>query len=297
MQWSRIFKKLGDLRYLKHAAQYYPRKAVVLRRLARLKSYHSGAAHDFSGERNADLATIVNYAYRHCPYYQQLFTEAKMDMDDPISSFSTVPLLDKGLIRSCGDQIASSELHRLIHSTGNTGGSTGEPLKFLTSISFDPEHQAFLYGMMGYEDGDRILAMDGSRICDELTAENIFWTRKSDRDLPYGSMALSSLYLNRETIPHYINFLIDFKPDIIRGYPAFVNEIARYLAEKGIALPHPLKGVELTSESSSPAQIEKHRSCIRDESVSPVRPFRGVTLRIHHRRLLRILLLALLWIR
>jgi len=255
MQWSRIFENVVDLRYLKHAAQYYPRKAVVLRRLARLKSYHSGAAHDFSGERNADLASIVNYAYCHCPYYRQLFTDAKMDMDDPISSFSAVPLLDKDLIRNRGDQIASSELHRLFHSTGNTGGSTGEPLKFLTSISFDPEHQAFLYGMMGYVDGDRILAMDGSRICDELTAENIFWTRKSDRDLPYGSMALSSLYLTDATIPHYVKFITDFKPDIIRGYPAFVNEIAHYMDANGIGLRHPLKGVELTSESSSPDQI------------------------------------------
>lgn len=256
MHWSRVHTKLCDIRFMKHAARYYLRKVRVMRQLARLKAYHSGVPHDFSQERSANLVSIVKYAYLHCPYYHQLFSNMNLNIDDVISNFGKIPLLDKSIIRRNSDSIVSSELKNIIYSTGNTGGSTGEPLKFLTSISFDPEHQAFLYSMMGFENGDKIMAMDGSSVSEELTASNIFWIKKSNQDIPYGSIALSSLYLNEKTISHYVKFIIDFKPSIIRGYPAFIHEIARYIIKKEIKLLHTIKGIELTSESSNLSQIK-----------------------------------------
>jgi len=137
----------------------------------------------------------------------------------------------------------------------NTGGSTGEPLQFPSSGGFDREHQAFLYRIIGYKPGEKILAMDGSAIAQELTARNIYWTKKSDQDIPYGSMALSSLYLQENTISFYTDFIKTFKPTIIRGYPSFVNDVATYILKNRIKVKHPMKGIVLTSESTNEMQI------------------------------------------
>jgi phenylacetate-CoA ligase len=240
---------------MKHFAKYHARRGTVLRQLARLKQYHTGSREDFTSDRNALLGRIVAYADRYCPYYRKLFADSGLDVSGVIDQFWKIPFLDKSTVRNNGDRIASSNLRDMIYGSGNTGGSTGEPLKFLTSISFDPEHQAFLYDMMGYDNGDRILAMDGTAIEDDLAAKGIYWKKKSKSDLPFGSMALSSLYLDKNTVSRYADFLVEFEPSIIRGYPAFVNEIATYLLDKGIRLRRPMKGVVLTSESSSATQI------------------------------------------
>ncbi len=252
---GKVFQKLTDRNYLRFAISYYPKKYGMLRNLDRLERYHHGEMQDFTIERNSCLIDIVKYANKYCPYYSKVFTGHNVDMSDIVNQFGKIPLLDKYIIRNNSKTIVSSQLHRLKYGTGNTGGSTGEPLVFYNTVNFDTEHQAFLYRMMGFKDGDKILAMDGSSISDDQLGKNIYWKKKSDRDIPYGRMALSSLYLNEETMPCYVDFINTFEPTIIRGYPAFVNDVASYMQKSNIKPTHELKGIVLTSESSNQAQI------------------------------------------
>jgi len=252
---KKIMSRLFDWKYLRHAIRYYPEKVRVIKNLDRLKLYHNGEKQDFTSERNAGLTNIIKYANEHCPYYSKIFNDIGLGMSDIASQIVKIPLLDKQIIRKNSDLIVSSQLQKLLYGKRNTGGSTGEPFEFLGSVGFDHEHQAFLYKMMGFKNGDKILAMDGSSISEDLLVKNIFWKKKADKDVPYGSMALSSLYLSEETIPYYIDFINNFKPSIIRGYPAFVNEVATYIQKNIIGLKFSLKGIVLTSESSNTSQI------------------------------------------
>ena len=244
------------LNYLDFCLKHYPRKIDMIINLNNLEKYHAGKSFDFSEIRNSLLKQIVNYAYNNCYYYKQLFKDAHIDLFDIVNQFNKIPLLDKSIIRDNADIIISSNLKKMVYSKRNTGGSTGEPLEFYTSINYDSEHQHFLYKFMGYENGDKILAMDGTSIGLDLIERNIYWVKKSDRDLPYGSMALSSLYLNNNTILSYTNYINQFKPSIIRGYPAFIDEIATYILTNKINIEFKIKGIELTSESASRLQID-----------------------------------------
>lgn len=252
---GKMLQRLTDPNYLRHAVRYYPKKNNMIRNIARLERYHCGEKQDFSSERNSCLIDIIKYANKYCNYYSKIFSDHNVDMSDIVNQFKKIPLLDKITIRKNYDSIVSSQLHKLKYGDRNTGGSTGEPFKFISCVDFDNEHQAFLYKIMGYKCGDKILAMDGSSVSGDLLDKNIFWKKKSDKDIPYGSMALSSLYLNEETMPYYVEFINTFKPAIIRGYPAFVNDVATYMQKNNIKLDHVLKGVVLTSESSNPSQI------------------------------------------
>jgi len=253
---EKIMRRLTDWRYIRHAIKYYPEKISVISNLARLEHYHKGKRQDFTAVRNDGLINIIKYANEFCPYYKKIFNDQGVSMSDIANQIIKIPLLDKNLIRINSKLIVSSQLHKIQTGKRNTGGSTGEPFEFLASVDFDHEHQAFLYRLMGYQNGEKILAMDGSSISEDLLAKNIFWRKKSEKDVPYGSMALSSLYLSEQTIPYYVDFINNFKPTVIRGYPAFVNEVATYIQKNNIKLNFSLKGIVLSSETSNISQIE-----------------------------------------
>ena len=72
--------------------------------------------------------------------------------------------------------------------------------------------------------------------------------------LPYGGMALSSMYLNKKNINEYLNFIIGFRPDFIRGYPAFISEIAAFVINNNIDINFRIKAIEVTSELCTESQ-------------------------------------------
>ncbi len=202
------------------------------------------------------LTETLIYAAKHCPYYTQTLPGLSQIRQLSEAEFKRLPFLTKDIIRKHSKDLISGIVPPNGLSPRKTGGSTGEPLAFWSSGNPDGEYQKFLYELYGYEPGDKILAMDGTLVEDELTTKSIFWKVKNNGNmLPYGGMALSSLYLTDKTMPAYVDFILSYKPDFIRGYPAFITDIARYIATKNIKVDFRIKGIELTSELALSIQV------------------------------------------
>ncbi|MDP3051035.1 MAG: hypothetical protein Q8N20_06760 [Eubacteriales bacterium] len=256
----KIAKRTNDVQYVKYILRRIEDQLFLRHYLPRLTKYHGGANYNFQSVKHERLVRIMEYAYHHSRYYngifKNVFNKSQFNRKDLMSNWIAVPFLDKDIIRQEISNILTlaSSTNYVGHVT--TGGSTGQPLGFYALGGLDAQHQTFLFKMMGYRPGDSILAMDGSVVPDSLLKQNIFWVAKNSNDLPYGRVALSSLYLSRENIDCYINFLGQFKPTIIRGYPSFVYDIANYALQNNIEFSFNCKGVELTSESFYDYQIE-----------------------------------------
>lgn len=259
----RIIKKLNDIKYIEYKLFELSDKIILKKYLSILKEYHKGRNYDFTFYRNQRLQKICNYAYKNCKYYNILFNKYNINTNDIVTNFDKIPFLTRDIIRKEKDNILSSRVTKNFYGYFTTGGSTGEPLGFYTCGSADPEHQRFLFEIIGYQSGDRILAMDGTLIPEKLLENNIFWITKNTTDLPYGRVALSSLYLNRNNIQYYIKFIDNFKPAIIRGYPSFINEIANYILKNDIHFNFTIKGIELTSESVYDYQLENIKKAFK----------------------------------
>lgn len=232
--------------------------------LGRLSAYHHGRPYDFTNTRDRYLARIVRFARENSEYYAANLPPARRGGLSPRDeAWKSVPLLDKALIREKSDTLMTTP--RCCPWVGEltTGGSTGEPFGFPYMGGHDAEHQKFLWKMHGYSRGDRILTIDGTRISDADLAEGRYWVKKSDDQLPYGGTALSGHYLNSRTKGSYLQFLLDFQPEFIRGYPSLVSQIAVHAYERNIHLG--CKAVELSSESHTREQIE-----IIEKSIGPV---------------------------
>ena len=229
---------------------------TILKMLIKMQN---GQLQDATQHRNEKLLNILRYVQNHCPYYKNLFLENNINPNS-LKNFGQIPLLDKATVRTHFNELLSDEVSSLSTYTMNTGGSTGEPFEFIVSTLagvIDKVHQEFVFKTtMGYKEGDKIVAFDGSTVPEECIKSHIYWIQKSDQDIPYGRLSYSSLYLTKENIQYYVQNIIDTAPCILRGYPSFINSIAEYILNENINIPFKVKGVQLTAEMANDAQID-----------------------------------------
>lgn len=224
-----------------------------------LVRYHSGEVIDFKPIRDQLLHDFIKYTFKKSNYYKKILGKLGVDVnniDSIMESWSLIPFLDKKIIKSEENSILmlAAKKNYITHMT--TGGSTGNPFGFSVYGGHDSRHQEFLYKIMGYIKGDKILALDGTLVSKNDLDKDIFWTKKSEFEIPYGSMSLSSHYLNNKTIESYLKYIEKLNPSIIRGYPSVFDYLSRYINENQINLKLNIKGIQLTSESFSDQQVK-----------------------------------------
>lgn len=210
---------------------------------------------DYKGDvvhkQNELLTDMLSYAVKHCRYYKNVVGQ---DIQEP--KLSDFPLLTKQVIRDNFEDMISDEKNRFIYWDAYTGGSTGEPLYFISQSCIDLPFMTGLWKFMGYKRGDIVVAMACSKVSEEDRRNNIYWAKENKGDIPYGRIELSSLYYNDSNAKYYIDFLNGIKPDFIRGYPSFIYEVAKYILDNGISLSFAPRAIQMTSESSFEYQYD-----------------------------------------
>lgn len=196
------------------------------------------------------LIRLLKYCQKHNEYFKE-FLDFELNSLETTDILSKLPLLTKEIIRKEQKNIYSDEITNDYSKWANTGGSTGEPLRFpmlsFSNNSFESTNQLYLYLQMGWLFGETIVSVDGSRVPDSSIANNVFWIEGVN--FPYGRYCLSTLYMENDNIIHYINFLNKVKPKIVRGYPSGVAKICSYAKMNNIDFEFSPKGVYLTSET------------------------------------------------
>lgn len=211
--------------------------------------------YNFEQKQKDLLFAILNYAKENVPYYRTLLKDIHLEKKNIIHILKELPLLTKEIIRKEGNNMNSVEFEKVFSYWMNTGGSTGEPLRFPASKNFEHVHARCLYTVMGGNKKDIIASIDGSRIANELLEKHIFW-KQGTENFPYGSIHLSTLYMSDRNMNFYIQQLNSVKPALMRGYPSGFENIAKYLIANNIDLKFIPKGIYLTSEFFDSATIE-----------------------------------------
>ena len=253
------FRRLKDFDYINFLINFYIEKFKLIKSLSSLEKYHLGKIKNFKNERNRKLWNIIKYAYKKTSYYKKMINDVEINVKNfgnLINNWEQLPLLDKKIIKNEKENILALPVDKNFVTYVTTGGSTGEPFGFYMVRGHDWEHQEFLFKLMGYKRGDKILSMDGSLVSEKNLKNNIYWTELSKNDLPYGSFAMSSHYLTNDNVNYYIDFIKEFKPSFIRGYPSFLEIIGKHIILKNIKFDFQLKGVELTAETFYDYQID-----------------------------------------
>lgn len=233
-----------------------------------LKKFFSIEEKDYEFEQRKLLARWLNYARIHVPYYSKLIKWEKIDATNSLDVLKKLPLLDKKIILDQGEKIHSRRVTNKWKSWHNTGGSTGNPLRFPIGgyrWHYNSEIccQAYLYKLMCGSYSIKISSVDGRRVEPELLDKHIYWGTNNSY-FPYGKTHYSTIYLSKETFSYYIDHINKEKPDVMRGYPSGFYQLAQFM-ERGLGkIVFELKGIYLTSEDILDYQIElikKHFKC------------------------------------
>ncbi|MGQ9681667.1 MAG: phenylacetate--CoA ligase family protein [Anaerolineae bacterium] len=218
---------------------YFRLHQLAGRQLAR--HYRHISHLDESGAAAAVTPDVLGRLLHHCrhgvPYYAALMRKVgDWYASDPEAYLRQLPILTKDHIRGNMEQLTSVDLQRRRWFFNTSGGSTGEPVRFIQ----DQEHADRSYATTllfsrwaGREVGDPEVRLWGS-----------------ERDIIKGCAGLRAWAVNTLTNTRYLNafrmspasmiqfaaYLNNRPPRLLIGYAQAVYELARFLQKEGLNL-------------------------------------------------------------
>lgn len=196
------------------------------------------------------LKKTVVHAYEHTQYYKSLFDNIGFDAYhfQDVSELKRIPLLTKPLIAENYEALQADDI--MDAYIGETGGSTGEPLRILLSRESIYKEKAFIYhfwSQYGYDyRKSRVATFRGVEFQGKLSKPNPL----------YNEVLLNPFLLNEGNVQEYVSEIENFRADFIHGYPSSIANFCRLLDICRLKINKPVKAVFLISESCSPKQKE-----------------------------------------
>ncbi len=189
--------------------------------------------------QNNKLKELFIHCFKNVVYYQRLFKQYGVDIDSKYmyDEIKKLPILTKkDIIKNYNDLISADYKSRR-YTTGATGGSTGEPLKFLfdlktQSAGWASAFRGFEY--VGYNLGDKIYTFSGYSLVKnrKVLSKQFVWERLIMNNYKY-----SSINVNEEKLFYFYNELVKLNPRIIRGYPSSIYVLAKFIKLHSLKSP------------------------------------------------------------
>jgi phenylacetate-CoA ligase len=214
---------------------------------------------------NEKLEQLLLHAYNNVPYYQELLPECGVVRDGKVilDNFSSIPVLTKDIIRAQGKNLYSSDYQSRKTYENTSGGSTGEPVRFIQDRQYDDWNIAtklYFNLVLGKDLGQPEIKFWGSDrdiLAGNLTAKdrliNFFYNRRF----------FNSYRLGEQEIRRLIALNNRFKPVAYWAYMESALELSNYLSRHKLYF-HPPKIVvstigPLTEEVKE--RIESNMNC------------------------------------
>jgi len=238
----------------------------IPKHLKQIRKYEYAGREELDEMRQRKLEKILIHAYEKVPYYQRVLEHCGVIAAGKVNleKFPEIPVLTKEIIRQEGQNLYSRDYKSRKPYDNTSGGSTGEPVRFIQDKEYDDWNIAtklYFNAVLGKELGH---------------PEIKFWG--SDRDILAGNLTvkdrLINVLYNRKFFNSYrlgekeIRRLIDlnnrFKPTAYWSYMESALELSNYLSRHELYF-HPPKIVistigPLTEEVKE--KIESNMNCM-----------------------------------
>jgi phenylacetate-CoA ligase len=199
------------------------------------------------------LGAFLQHAAAHVPYYRDLFAARRFVPASrmPLRALADLPFLDKPAIRANGERLRADDAGPM--KLYNTGGSSGEPLRFWIDrhrVSHDVAAKWRATRWWGVDIGDPEVVVWGSPI--EVGAQDRV---RRWRDLVLRTHLLSAFDLGEESLHRYVAEIVRLRPRMLFGYASALARIAAHARDRGVPV-HAL-GIRVafvTSEQLFPDQ-------------------------------------------
>ncbi len=197
-----------------------------------------------------DLAV---HSYETVPYYRQLFDQLHIDSHKLFSPFdwNKLPILEKDTLKNSYERLISDSSRKENGFVGHTGGSTGQPVKFLTDYALYQKSIAwldFVFSWCGWKPGELKLHFWGSQ--QTMTYPSLLMRWKSRLA---GQFIIPVYSYEEKDLAAWFRIIQLLQPTILYGYPSVMHDLAKWL-ESGKHIVPKIKGVYTTAEILLPQQ-------------------------------------------
>jgi phenylacetate-CoA ligase len=214
------------------------------------------------------LEKLLRYSNNNVPYYQNLFKNLRINVEDGISleNFQKIPPIDKGIITKNKEELRSAEYKSTDLLLDTTSGSTGKKFEFYRD-KIGPKRDKYYRDSILLRNTewtdvnpfDKKAQLWGS----QMDISNVKKIQGKLFNFIFPTMLLSSYEMTKEMMNLYVNKINKYKPKSIIGYASALYLFAQHLEMNNITIPG-IKGIICSAESLFQQQreiIEKNFSC------------------------------------
>jgi phenylacetate-CoA ligase len=195
------------------------------------------------------LRHLIRHAHETVPYYRKIFQTNNLTPSDinNLDDLKKLPILTRNETREEFQALISSNYPSKRTVRGTTGGSTGEPIRFLTTKEnrhWNTAARYLAWEWAGFRAGDKFAHIFGSPL------DQPFF--KSFRGKVEGKIKrrifMNALKISEAQLEKFVERIKTFKPEVIYGYARAALLLAQFIEDRGIEGIH-LKSVIIDSMS------------------------------------------------
>jgi len=200
------------------------------------------------------LKETLAYAYDNTSYYRKVFDELRCNIQDfkQLKDMEYIPFIDKNIVReNYEDMIAKSFPQRKTFYV-TTGGSSGEPMKFLQSKNVWSKEVAFInhyFQQYNYSPNQKKASFRGGDF--DSICKNEYWKYNPINN----EIHFSPFHIGAETIHYYVEKLNFEKIEFFHAYPSAIIALIKHMKNSDLSLNYKLKTIFLISENITAEEL------------------------------------------
>ncbi len=183
------------------------------------------------------LARLLRHCREKVPHYSEILRDLPNPEEDPFGVLQRMPILTKSTIRARFEALKSNDLDRRRWRVNTSGGSTGEPARFIQ----DDEHVARSSALalaharwVGHEIGEPEVRLWGSER--EVLHGTLGWRKRAANALTRTTF-FNAFRMVPEDMRRFAADLRRIRPKIIVAYAQALYELAGFFEAGAIVVP------------------------------------------------------------
>ncbi len=242
----------------------------TLRRFRQLVRTGHASVDELRAIQQRKLRRLLASAADHCPFYARRFEDVGLDASDPrldLDDLKELPTLTKDDVRANLDQMSWPGCPGGLKPY-NTGGSTGQPLRFYIDnarAAADAAARLRARAWSGVHPGDAEILLWGAP-----TELRINDRARRFRDALLNQFILNAFDMTRRTMDEYVAFIQRLRPNCLYGYASSLALLARHALSRGQKAgclgSNRLRAIFVTGE----VLLEHDRNAIAEAFGAPV---------------------------
>jgi phenylacetate-CoA ligase len=211
----------------------YATGSKIPKYLKQIRKYEYLSQEEMAELANRKLERLLFHAYNNVPYYHKILEESNVVVGGQVrlENFSSIPILTKEIIRKEGRNLYSKDYKQRRPYENTSGGSTGEPVRFVQDKEYDEWNIAtklYFNAVLGKEVGEPEIKFWGS---DRDIIKGNLTVKDRIINFLYNREFFNSYQLNEQKINELINLNNRFKPKGYWSYMESALELSEFLSQ------------------------------------------------------------------